>query len=62
MIVVEFDRDEMFIAHNFGGVPSVFSGGPGALGASPRESLVNPRPVGFVRDEFYIPIYWEAED
>lgn len=61
MIVPSFDPDEMVRVHDFGPPMGFFSGGPGCLGEAPKEALVNPRAVGFVRDELYIPIYW-AED
>lgn len=38
-----------------------FSGGPSPIGEAPSESLLNPRRIGFVRDEFYIPVYWEGD-
>lgn len=59
MIVVQFDADDMRLAHRFASQPGFFSGGPGGLGDAPSEALVNPRAIGFARDDaFYIPVYW----
>jgi hypothetical protein len=62
MIVPEFDRESMSTSvHDFDSQPQTFSGAASQLGDAPAEALVNPRRIGFLREDNYIPIYWTEE-
>lgn len=59
MIVPEFDQDEMSgHVHTFDSEFVVWSGDVRYHAPAPAMALVNPRPIGFGRDDpWYIPVY-----
>lgn len=61
MIVVAPPSKSEWLEASHESGPAVFSGGPGGLGEPPYEALVTPRRIGFAREPFYIPVYWEGE-
>jgi hypothetical protein len=62
MIVPSYDLEEMIRVHDFGQPSQTFTGGPGGLDDAPKVALINPRRVGFVRDDFYIPVYFDTSE
>ncbi len=61
MFVVFFDPEEaMHQVVDWNTHANFLSGGMSPVGESPAESLLNPRALGFGREEpHYIPVYWE---
>ena len=59
MIVVSPYQSDEWLVQDVNEDGPLLSGGPGPIGGAPHESLVNPRRIGFAREPFYIPVYWE---
>lgn len=64
MHVVWHDPEEADCqVHDWASVPNMFSGGQSLTDSAPKESLLNPRAIGFGRgDPFYVPVYWVPEE